>query len=352
MAKFYIPQIKPGTAPGSIRERPEAEPSQVKIFLYNPQTITEYSVDDLVSKKVPENQDGVLWVQVVGLKNVELIKQLGGYFNLHPLALEDTVNTYQRSKVDNFQNYQFIVTRLASLKNNEVQRQQLSIFLGTHFIVTFLEHAAPFTEHFSASLQNAQSRVRQKSVDYLVYELLDYVTDCFFPIISYYSDRLDTLEHEVLESVDSNTVRNIQFLKKQLRTLKGLTWSHRDMVNALMRNELNLIHPETFAYFRDCYDHTIQQIDILESQRDSTNSLVDIYMSSIANRLNHIMKVLTVITVAFMPPCLLAAIWGMNFVNMPELHWQYGYLVAWGVMLFTSAGSLFAFWKKGWLRRD
>jgi magnesium transporter len=353
MFTLKVPRIKPGKAPGTLERHSEALPTDIKIIVYNAKEVNFYSLDDLLQHKIPPASQQVLWVRVTGLKNIEEIKAIGEYFSFHTLALEDTINTYQRSKVDDYPGYQFIVTKLVSLEHNKkLASQQLSIFLSQHYVVTFLEHDCEFNQYFDRNISNNLSRLRTRGCDYLVYEILDFVTDSFFPILADTSDLLDNYENKIMLSPTAKLVRNVQLFKRDLRNLRQVLWTNRDMLSAILRNELDLISDASIVFFRDCYDHAVRQMDLLESQRESAVALVDIYLSSVANKLGQVMKVLTVISIVFMPPTFLAAVWGMNFKNMPELAWPHGYLFSWILMVLSSIIPSYYFWRKGWLRED
>jgi magnesium transporter len=350
MGRYYISYDEPGKEPGTLQPKPEASPTEVRVIIYNAQQVAYYTLEDLIQRKVTPGPGEVLWVEVTGLKDVETIKTIGTYFSFHPLALEDTLNTYQRAKVDDYTDYQFIVTKLIISGGEKVTSQQLSIFLGHNYVVSFLEVPSALNIYFEKNIANASSRLRSRSGDYLVYELLDYATDTAFPVLSKNSDLLDNFENIVMGNPTGRIIRHVQLFKRELRFLRQFLWSNRDMLSALMRNELDLVSDGTVVFLRDCYDHAVRQMELLESQRESAVSLVDIYLSSMANRLGQVMKILTVISIVFMPPTFLAAVWGMNFKYMPELEWTYGYLFAWVVMILSSILPSLYFWRKGWLR--
>lgn len=352
MIKPHIPNTQPGQEPGTLIPTPEAAATDVRVIVYNPQHVNHYTLDDLIQHKVILVPGDVMWVEVIGLKDVDKIKTIGTYFSFHPLALEDTMNTYQRAKVDDYESYQFIVSKILDTTKEKLSCQQLSVFLGHNYVVSFLEKPSSLNLYFEKSLANPASRLRARGGDYLVYELLDFATDSLFPILAKNSDILDSYENIIMDSPTSKVIKKVQLFKRELRFLRQILWSNRDMLSALMRNELDLISNGTTVFFRDCYDHAVRQMDLLESQRESAVSLVDIYLSSIANKLGQVMKVLTVLSIIFMPPTFLAAVWGMNFKYIPELSWHYGYLYAWILMIISSVIPSYYFWSKGWLRED
>jgi magnesium transporter len=330
--------------------RKKSYPTQVKVFVYDANRLDVYTLDDLLKQKIQKTDEQVLWVQVTGLETVALIQSIGVYFNFHSLAIEDTLKPCQRAKVDGYDNYQFITSKLLEQKKHKIHDQQLSIFLGENYVVSFLESESILNDVFDKNLQNKLSRLRLRKCDYLAYELLDYATDTIFPILSENSNRLDQYENKIMDDPSEKVMRSVQFFKRDLRHLRQFLWANHDMLSSLMRNELDLISPTTSVFIRDCYDHAIRQMDLLESQRECAVSLVDIYLSSVTNRLGQVMKILTGISIIFMPPTFLAAVWGMNFKNMPELTWAHGYAFAWIIMLISSIIPSIWFWRKGWLR--
>jgi magnesium transporter len=345
MSSLHAPSIKMNFA----KRLKHNIATQVSVFVYDDKQINTYTLEDLLTNKFTLSSSQVLWVRVTGLQTSAIIQAIATHFHFHPLALEDTLKTNQRAKVDNYDGYQFVVAHLLELQKNIIQCQQLSLFLGPQYIVSFLETASRLSDLFEKNLQNSIGRSQLKGYDYLLYEILDYTTDCIFPILENYSDHLDSYETAVMSQPDATLIHAIQFFKRDLRTLRQIIWANRDMLSALMRNELGLIDKSTHVFIRDCYDHSVRQMDLLESQRESALSLVDIYLSSATNRVGQVMKILTGISIIFMPPTFLAAVWGMNFQE-PEYHWAHGYLFAWTLMLIVSIIPSIWFWRKGWLQ--
>lgn len=331
------------------RAKPHTVQTQTSVFIYDDQKIQAYTLEDLLTGRCTVTGTQSLWVRVTGLANLEVIQAIGNYFHFHPLAIEDTLSTNQRAKVDNYDTYQFIVTHLLEIKKNTIHHQQLSIFLGHQYIVSFLEDDSTLAAHFEKNLHHALGRQHLKGCNYLLYEILDFTLDRIFPILETYSDHLDHYESAVLSDPNEKLMHAIQLFKRALRILRQIIWANRDMISILMRNELGLLSNTSHAFIRDCYDHATRQMDLLESQRESAYSLVDIYLSSATNRVGQVMKILTGISIIFMPPTFLAAVWGMNFAE-PEYHWTHGYLFAWIMLIIVSIIPSIWFWRKGWLR--
>lgn len=344
----------PGTMPGILIPDPEALATTITVIAYSDTQVITQEIAEPEQLTALMMQWPIIWVNVIGLGDVDKISQFGKFFNLHPLALEDTVNTHQRAKVDDYQTHQFIVTHLATL-NTTLKLEQISLYLGKNFVVSFLESPIACFKMVETRINRFDNRFRSKGPDYLVYALLDAIIDCYFPVLEFYSEYLDELEDTIILTPNADLIAKMHELKRIFTALKRDIWQQRDMINMLYRETNALIQPETSVYFRDCYDHTIQIIELLETQRERCTSLTDIYLSSMANRLNEIMKVLTIISTVFMPISFLASLWGMNFSsevsrwNMPELRWQYGYPMALSIMSLIAIAFVSYFIRKKWI---
>jgi len=347
-------RTKPGDLPGTIRADPAASAPVVHVISYGPDQFLEkrvahcQQVADLLGKAP------VTWINVEGLGDADTIKTIGELFQLHPLALEDVVNTHQRPKVEQYDDYLFIVAQMASLATGRLETEQVSMFLGKNFVVTFLEDPGDAFEPVRQHLRLKQGRVRGAATGYLAYALIDALVDAYFPIVEEYGERLDTLEDEVVDRPDRTTIARAHRVKRSLRTLRRAVWPLREVINNLSRNQHELIDAETRIYLRDCYDHTVQIIDIVETYRELDADLTDLYLSSLSNRLNEVMKVLTIIATIFMPLSVIVGLYGMNFdtsspFNMPELHWKFGYPFVWVWMAASTGGMLLFFRHKGWI---
>ncbi len=345
----------PGASPGTLVIDHAAPPPVIEVIGYGP--------DGYVEKKVPSadhafqevGQHPVVWINVDGLGDEKILRRLGELFKLHPLAVEDVVHTHQRAKVEEFDTHQFIVARMVF---NGPETEQLSIFLGRNFLLTFQEK--PGGDSFDPvrqRLRQGHGRSRRCGPDYLAYALFDALIDGYFPVLETIGEQLDTLEDEVLNKPVRATIGAIHELKRQLITLRRAIWPLREAANALIRDESGFITPETRPFLRDCYDHTVQLIDLTENHRDLASELSDLYLSSAGHRMNEVMKVLTIITTLFMPLTFIAGIYGMNFNpeaspwNMPELNWIWGYPFSLALMAVVTLGMLVFFWRKGWLER-
>ncbi|MFT4578933.1 MAG: magnesium transporter [Nitrospinales bacterium] len=345
----------PGTPPGTVVIHPDSKPTQIKIMAYGPEEIFEQEIEQPEQIKDFMNKWPLLWISVEGLKNIEWLNQLGSQFSLHPLTLEDIVNGHQRPKVEQYDNSLFIVTRAALHLQDEIVLEQISLVLGKGFVLSFQENPGNLFEPIRQRIRNKnEGRLRFSRPDYLTYALLDTVVDSFFPILDKYNDRLDTYEDEVIQHPNRKMISRIHGLKRDFLALRRAVWPLRDTLNTLIR-ERDLFTDDTQIFLRDSYDHVVQIIDILESHQERGSDLINIYLSSLSNKMNEIMKVLTMIATIFMPLGLIAGIYGMNFdrekspLNMPELNWYFGYPFALGLMAVIATLFLFYFRRKGWL---
>jgi len=346
----------PGASPGTLVPDPHAVHPKVSLIAYGPEALEESTIEDVKEVEATLGRFPVTWVNVDGLADHQLIRELGSIFDLHPLALEDVVNTHQRPKVDEYENKILIVTRMAPLVG-EHGTEQVSIILGANFVVTFQERPGDCFEPVRERIRHGRGRIREVGVDYLAYALLDTAVDGYFPALEKYSDILEDLEVQVLDNPDVAIVGRIHTLKRELLEFKHAIWPQRDLFNVLIRDPMDLISDQTTVYLRDCYDHTVQLMDLTETHRETASGLLDTYHSSISTRMNEIMKVLTIIATIFIPLSFIAGVYGMNFDpqrspwNMPELNWYYGYPFALGLMAALAAGLLVYFYRNGWIGR-
>jgi magnesium transporter len=291
----------------------------------------------------------VVWLNVNGLGDVALIQRIGDIFGLHPLALEDAVNVHQRSKLDTFPGSLFLVARIAN-PGTVLDLEQLSFFIGKNFLITFQEKAGDCFEGVRDRLRKSLGNLRRQGPDFLAYCLMDSVIDSYFPMLERYGERLEGIEDRALETCRPGDLHELHAIKRELFHLRRAVWPLRDSLNSLMREPTDLITAETRLHWRDCYDHAVQIIELLETYRELGSDLMDLSLSSMNNRMNEVMRVLTIIATIFIPMTFVASIYGMNFEFMPELHWRYGYLLALSIMGVVALVMLVWFWRKGWLR--
>ncbi len=347
-------QTAPGASPGTLAPDPEASKPVVRVLSYGADDFEEREVADLSTLRGLVGKRPVTWVHVQGLGDGAAIAALGELFGLHKLALEDVVNVHQRPKVEQYGETLFIVTRVPS-RREETDTEQVALFLGGGFVVSFEERPPEVFAPVRERIRARRGRIRFEEADYLAYALLDAAVDGFFPVLERLGEQLEELEELVVGRPSPATVSRIQACKHDLLMLRRAIWPQREALAVLFRDPSPLVRPETRVYLRDCYDHTIQIMDLLETYREIGSGLMDVYLSSVSNRMNEVMKVLTIIATIFMPLSFLASLYGMNFQtdkspwNMPELAWRYGYPFALGLMALSSLGMLLYFWRKGWL---
>lgn len=353
-ATMFSRRSLPGSAPGTLIVDPNAPKPVISLVAFGPDKLIEKDIDDVQSVRSYVNQWPVTWINVAGLGDLSVITRLGETFNLHRLALEDVLNVHQRPKVEQYRDYCFIVIRTVKAAE-QYDSEQVSIFLGKNFVLSFQEQAGGYFNPVLERIRAATGRTRTAGPDHLTYALIDAVIDCYFPVLEQYGEVLESLEDAIVAQPDSSFMGRIHELRHGLLTLRRVAWPLRETMNILYRDPIPLIDDEERVYLRDCYDHMVQIIDLLENYRDVTSGLMEVYLTSISNRTNEIMKVLTIITAVFVPLTLIAGIYGMNFNpqaspwNMPEIEWRWGYPFALGLMALVAAILLLYFLKKGWM---
>lgn len=348
-------RTSPGAPPGSLVVDPQAPLPIIRVIAYGSEAVHEELVEDVSRIGSYLGRQPVTWVNVDGLGDAVVVRKLGEIFGIHRLALEDIINSHQRAKVDQYDNHLFVVGRMVEMADH-VETEQLSLFLGKSYVLTFQERVGDAFDPVRERIRKAGGRVRNAGPDYLAYALIDAFIDNYFPVLEKYGERLESIEEDVLSRPEPVLVSRMHEVKRDLLTLRRAIWPLRETVNSLVREPSPFISDETRVYFRDCYDHTIQIIDLLENYRDVASGLMEVYLSSVSNRLNEIMKILTMFTAFFIPLSLIAGIYGMNFntarspFNMPELNWYFGYPFVLGLMAAVALGMVTFFRRKGWLR--
>ena len=352
--KRYHP---PGTAPGTLKRlgTGPATPVSIKLIDFTAAEFLEQEVADAESCLPYLKQSTVTWVHVQGDVSPETLKALGETFELHPLALEDVANTGQRPKTDVFESQLFVVLSHALIRGEHARSEQVSLFLGENYVISFHEGEGDPFELVRKRLRKNGARIRSRGADYLLYTLIDVIIDEGFPVIEWFGGVLEDLEQELLERPDEQTLHRLYDIKRQALFMRRMLWPQREVLNMVVREDGAFVTEDTKVYFRDCYDHTVQILDLLETYRDMTTSMLDLYLSSVSNRLNEVMRVLTVIATIFIPLTFIVGVYGMNFgANdkspwaMPELRWYYGYPLLWLVMLAVAGWMLYYFKRKGW----
>jgi magnesium transporter len=350
---FQTVRKKAGSAPGTlVYVGPErAEPVTVHLIQYNEEFLEEGPLSLEADFEAIRKLKPLTWVNVDGLNDLDLIDKIGTAFGLHPLVMEDLVHTGQRPKYEEYEDYLFVVLRMLSpgLNGSGVKSEQVGIVFGDGFVLSFQEKAGDVFEAVRERIRVKSRRIRSRGSDYLGYALIDAIVDHYFHILESFTDLVEELEVEVLEDPSPETMRRIHGLRHEMLAVRRAIWPLREVTNALVRTESELVGESTQIFLRDVYDHTVQVIDTAETLREVVSGLMDLYMSSVSNRMNEIMKVLTIMASVFIPLTFLAGIYGMNFENMPELGWPWAYPTLLAVMVGLGVGLLLFFKRKGWL---
>jgi magnesium transporter len=344
-------QNKLGAPPGTLVYYGEDRTEKVKISLieYNEKEFIEKDFFSVAECLANVDAGMVKWINVDGVHNVEIVEQIGRHFNIHPLTLEDIVNTNQRAKFEDYDNYVVAIMKMIYY-DSEVHSEQLSVVLMPGIVISFQEaQGGDAFDLIRNRIRQGKGRVRKMSADYLAYALIDAVVDCYFTILEKIGDRIEVLEEELISDPTRHTMTQLHHMKRQMIFVRKAVWPMRELISNMERSDTELITPGTDVYLRDVHDHTIRVIDTVETFRDLLSGMMDIYLSSVSNKMNEVMKVLTIITTIFVPVTFIAGIYGMNFDYMPELHSKWGYPLTWAVMLVIIISLLLYFRKKKWL---
>jgi magnesium transporter len=341
--------LPPGT-PVFVGEK-KAESTRITLLDYDEARFEEKAIQTVEDCFPCKDSPTVSWINVDGVHDVDLIGKLADKFEIHPLTLEDIVNTQQRPKFEDYDKYLYFVLKMLIYDDatHEIQTEQVSLVLGPNYVVSFQEKPGDIFDHVRERIRTAKGRIRKMGTDYLAYSLIDAVVDHYFLILEKSGERIEELEDKVVLSPQPTTLQEIHRMKREMILLRRSVWPLREVIGALERGESRLIDKSTRPFLRDLYDHTIQVIDTVETYRDMLSGMHDTYLSSISNRMNEIMKVLTIIATIFIPLTFIAGIYGMNFAFMPELKWRWAYFAVLGIMAAVAAGMLVYFRRKKWL---
>jgi len=348
-----VRSVKSGLLPGTLVHIGEKIDREIKITVtdYNEALCEEKEINALKECFYHTDPSIISWINVEGLHEIEVIQQVGECEGLHPLVLEDILNTDQRPKLEDFGEYLYIVLKmLRKGEGTDIATEQVSLILGVNFVISFQEGIkGDVFDPIRERIRNGKGKLRSMGADYLVYSLMDAIVDNYFVVLEATEERIEQLEEEVMVSPSAETVRKLHKLKRDMIFLRKAVWPLREVLSAMTRRESKLISDQVALYLRDVYDHVIQVIDIVEASRDILSGMLDIYLSSMSNRLNEVMKFLTVIGTIFMPLTFLVGVYGMNFEYLPELEWHYGYYAVWIFMVALSAAMILYFKRKRWL---
>ena len=340
----------PGAAPGTLVGIPKEPKPIIRVMAFSNGDLFDEIVDSVEGVKALAERYAVTWVNVDGLGDADIIQQLGDSFGLHRLALEDTVNVHQRPKVEEYGDQLFIVARMVD-NTRQLQTEQICFFVGDGFVLTFQEGIpGDCLEPVRERIRQASGRIRKRGADYLTYALLDSIVDHYFPVVESCGERLDELDDQLMTGRGDTPIAAIHEFRSELLVLRRAIRPHRELINVLLRDAHPLISDETRVFLRDCYDHTIQLAEAIDTYREICSDLRDFHLATLSNRTNDAMKTLTIVATIFIPLGFIAGLYGMNFDHMPELHWRYGYPLALSAMAVTVTSMLCWFGSKGWLR--
>ena len=348
LPRVFQTKKKPGLAPGTIiytGDKPEA-PSIITQLHFSEETVEEkiVSVQDIKIKKGTKT-----WINVDGLSDTETITQITELLGIHPLTKEDLVNTQQRPKFEEYDDYLFMATKALHFESGHVYTEHISMILKQDVVLTFQERTLDVFTPVRERLIAKKGRIVKNGVDYLAYALIDSIVDHYFAVLEQVADHIEQLEAEILISSTTKHMQQIQHLKRDMITLSKSVWPLREVIGGFQRTESHLVAKETQLYVRDVYDHTVQVMDSVTTFREMVSGMTDLYMTNMSNRMNEVMKVLTIIATIFIPLTFVAGVYGMNFVHMPELEWENGYFIALGVMAAITVGMIIYFRRKGWI---
>ena len=342
---------KTGLPPGTLVHIGERRTKHVTftVFHYGPAGCEEQQPHQ-VNQLAPPADESVVWINVSGVHNVEILEAIGKQFVLHPLLLEDIANTDQRPKLDDYETYFFLVIKMMSLTDRkEIAVEQVSLVLGRNYVLSFQENGTDVFQPVRERLRGGKGRLRQSDADYLFYALVDAIVDQYFAVLEFMGEKIELLQQTVVADPKPETLNEIHGLKRQLLFVRRAVWPLRDVMNNLSRSDCPFLQEATKLFFRDVYDHVVQIVDTIETLREMVSASLDIYLSSVSYRLNAVMRVLTVITTIFMPLSFIASIYGMNFEHMPELKSTWGYPIVLVAMTVVGLGMLILFRNKRWL---
>ena len=348
-----IASKKAGLSPGTLIHIGEKKIEKTKITLtsYDSQNLQEKELEHVEESFPFKGEPTVTWLNIDGLHDVEVIEKIGKHFNIHPLVMEDILNTGQRPKLEDFEDYLYSSFKMLfyDMDENMVKSEQISIILSKNCLISFQEIEGGVFNPLRERIRKGKGRIRKMGSDYLAYALMDATVDQYFVILEKFGEEIQALEEELLVNPTPETLQTIHNLKREMIYLRKNIWPMREIVSALRRGESDLINDATDIFFADVYDHIIQIIDTIESFRDILSGMLDLYLSTISNKMNEVMKVLTIIATLFIPLTFIAGVYGMNFKYMPELEWHWGYLSIWILMCLIAISLVFYFRKKKWI---
>lgn len=344
---------KRGLKPGSLVHigKKTGKNSKISIMDYNGDAFEGKNLKSIEECFKYKNSDSITWINVDGLEDMSLYEKFGKEFGIHPLVMEDILNTNQRPKIEEFDNYIYIVLKMIYYSNNTPVVEQVSLICMKNVVITFQEQElkGDVFDNLRNRIRTEGNKIRSTSTDYLTYSIIDSIVDNYFVALEKFEDRIESFEEELLKNPTNEVFTEIYNMKREMIFIRKSVWPFREVINVLQRGETKFINDDISVYFKDVYDHTIQVIDSIELFRDIIEGMLDTYLSSVSNKMNEVMKFLTIFSTIFIPLSFLVGVYGMNFNNMPELKWHYSYQALWVVMIGIAASMLLYFKKKKWL---
>ncbi len=354
MTRIFRKQTKTaGLSPGTLIHvgQRKMEKTRITVIDYSPKRFLEKEVKKVEEAFPFRDTASVTWINIDGVHEADIIRKIGEHFRIHPLVLEDIMDTTQRPKMEDFGSYIFLVIRQArpDRRNGEDRFEQTSLIVGKNFVISFQEDVGDVFDPVRNRIRHGKGRIRKMGTDYLAYSLLDAVVDGYFLALEKQGEEIENLEDELLAKPVPATIHHIHGLKQEMIFMRKSIWPLREVINGLYRVESKLFRPTTAVFLKDIYDHTVQAMDTIDTYRDMLSGMLDIYMSSVSNRMNEVMKVLTIIATIFIPLTFIVGIYGMNFKFMPELGWRWGYFMVLGIMIGVAAIMVVFFRRKKWM---
>ncbi len=345
----------PGARPGEMAIPPGASPPRIHVIDYSADAVVERDVTDVATLAPFRAAETVTWIDVQGIGDETVLRRIGELFAIHPLALADVVNVPQRPKVEVYDGHILFIARCAAIPEGEretVAMEQMSFVLGPRYLISFQERYGDNFDPIRARVRSGAGLIRTLGPDYLLYALLDTLIDGYFPVLEALGETINGLEEEVIARPTPRTLERIHRVRRSLLLMRRTLWPQRDAIAALNREENPLVAAPVHVYLRDCADHSVQILDAVETYREMAVAIMEIYLSIVSNRLNEVMKVLTVMSSVFIPLTFLVGVYGMNFRHMPELEWRWAYPALWVIIVAVAFGMVVFFRRRGWLGSD
>jgi len=340
----------PGARPGTLVINSQAQKPEIHVMQYTPEGVEEQDISEVGQLRRFLAEEAVVWIDVQGLGDEAILRSVGEVFDMHPLALEDVVNVPQRPKIEAYDRHLLCITRMAQLREGPaIESEQVSVVIGRNYVLTFQERYGDVLDPVRRRIRQGKGAIRTAGADYLAYAILDAVIDGYYPVMEAFGEYLESMEDEIVSDPRTAVLQRIHHLKRELLAIRRAIWPQREAINTLVRDDSPYVTDTVRVYLRDCYDHCVQIMDVVETYRELVGGLMDVYLSSVGNRQNEVMKVLTIMASIFIPLTFLAGIYGMNFENMPELHARWGYPMLLATMAVVGVAMVLYFWRKGWI---